>query len=105
MQYSFHPLNFLFYFIYLFSLHPIHCQPPTPGHPFSYSLPHLPILFSSEQGNVPLGVRLTSALQVSVGLGTSLPLKQDKAAQLEEHIPCTGTAFGLATLAVVGDLH
>jgi hypothetical protein len=43
----------------------------------------------------PPGYLPTLGHKVSVGLGASFSLTPDKAAQLEEHIPHTGTAFGI----------
>ena len=66
---------------YLFTLHSTHCPPPSHHHS---------ILFSSEWVGSHPWYPLILALQVSV---VPLPLRSDKAGQLEEYNLHTGNSF------------
>ena len=59
--------------------------------PFPQSFPYLP--FSSEWVRVPLGIPLPWHFKSLLGEAHTLPLRPDKAAQLEEYIPHTGNSF------------
>ena len=73
--------------ICLFTLSPTHFSlPVTPFHNPS------PLPFFSEQVEPP-GYTSTLVLQFSPRKALPLSLRPDKAAQLEEHIPCTGNSF------------
>ena len=74
--------------LYLFPLYPTHCHhPPCPP---SHNL--TPPLLLWVSASLP-GYPATLAHQVSVSLGSFFPLRPDKAAQIEEHIPCSGNSF------------
>jgi hypothetical protein len=84
-------LKKLIIIIIILLIHFTSCSLPPPQSLPSHSPSPISLPSLSRWG--PPWVSLTLALQDYAGLGTSLPLRSDKAAQLEEHIPHAGSCF------------